>query len=235
MTTRRLGVDLGGTWLRACSGDKRRQLPAVPWREAPAVLRKLGRFDELVIGAKGIWTPADRAEARRLLKSVAPRVVALSDLELAHAGAFAGGPGVLLIAGTGSGAYAVDERGRVKRAGGWGPLIGDDGSAFWLGREALRDPALRRRLKLDPLRFRGPDTLRKVAALAPRVLAVSPRLRREAAAILAGLAREAGSGLPVSWTGGLLHDAGLRKELERRVKLRPPLMPPECAAFLWRA
>jgi N-acetylglucosamine kinase-like BadF-type ATPase len=172
---------------------------------------------------------------RRLLKPFAKEITALSDLELAHAGAFAGGPGVLLIAGTGSSAYSVDSRGKIRRAGGWGPLLGDDGSAFWLGRQALRDPKLRSRLRLNPLDFRGPDAVRKVAALAPRVLQASPSLRRTSASLLTALVREADPSrkLPVSWTGGLMSNPALKRELERRVRLRPPVMAPECAAYLW--
>src|ERR671922_279575 len=49
-----------------------------------------------------------------------------------------GRPGALLLAGTGSIVLGRDARGRLVRAGGLGPLIGDEGSAFWLGREWLR-------------------------------------------------------------------------------------------------
>lgn len=237
MSSRRLGIDLGGSWLRVCLGGRRLETPFVgPWPNVAGALArlKLGRFDSIAIGAKGVWSAADRAEMRRLLRPFARRVIALSDLELAHAAAFAGGPGALLIAGTGSGAYAADARGRVRRCGGWGPLLGDDGSAFWLGREALRDPKLRKRLRLDPLDFRGPDAVRKIAALAPRVLRSSPFLSRRAADLLVDLVQEVHDGnLPVSWIGGLLNDPGLKRELDRRLKLQPPAMAPECAAYLW--
>jgi N-acetylglucosamine kinase-like BadF-type ATPase len=46
-------------------------------------------------------------------------------------------PGVVLVAGTGSIAYGRDARGRAARAGGWGYLLGDEGSGFWIGRRAL--------------------------------------------------------------------------------------------------
>ncbi len=57
----------------------------------------------------------------------------------AHAGAFAGRPGVVVIAGTGSVAFARSERGAEAVAGGWGFLFGDEGSAFWLARSAVSD------------------------------------------------------------------------------------------------
>jgi N-acetylglucosamine kinase-like BadF-type ATPase len=44
---------------------------------------------------------------------------------------------VLVIAGTGSIAYGMNERGESARAGGWGSIVSDQGSAFWIGREAV--------------------------------------------------------------------------------------------------
>jgi len=46
--------------------------------------------------------------------------------------------GLILIAGTGSICFGVDARGRTTRSGGWGSELGDEGSAFWIGREALQ-------------------------------------------------------------------------------------------------
>ena len=61
----------------------------------------------------------------------------LNDVEAAHVAAFAGGPGVLILAGTGSMAWARDEHGNSLRVGGWGDAFGDEGSAFWIGREVI--------------------------------------------------------------------------------------------------
>jgi N-acetylglucosamine kinase-like BadF-type ATPase len=52
-------------------------------------------------------------------------------------GAFSGKPGIIVIAGTGSIVFGKDERQRVYRAGGWGRLIGDEGSGYAIGREAF--------------------------------------------------------------------------------------------------
>lgn len=60
----------------------------------------------------------------------------LNDVEVACDAAFAGRDGVLLLAGTGSMAWAK-AGGRSLRFGGWGETFGDEGSAFWIGREAL--------------------------------------------------------------------------------------------------
>ena len=61
---------------------------------------------------------------------------AMNDVALAHLGAFGGGHGVLLLAGTGSMAWARGPLGEA-RVGGWGDAFGDEGSANWIGRKAL--------------------------------------------------------------------------------------------------
>lgn len=60
----------------------------------------------------------------------------LNDVEVAFDGALCGAEGVLILAGTGSMAWARGPLG-THRVGGWGDLFGDEGSAFWIGREAL--------------------------------------------------------------------------------------------------
>lgn len=59
------------------------------------------------------------------------------DAIVAHAGALDGKPGVIVIAGTGSAAYARNERAQTATIGGWGYLFGDAGGAFWIVREAI--------------------------------------------------------------------------------------------------
>jgi N-acetylglucosamine kinase-like BadF-type ATPase len=60
-----------------------------------------------------------------------------NDVEMALDGAFCDRLGVLLLAGTGSMAMARDAEGKVHCVGGWGDIFGDEGSAYWIGREAL--------------------------------------------------------------------------------------------------
>lgn len=55
----------------------------------------------------------------------------------ALAGAFGKIEGILLIAGTGSIAVGANASGRIVRSGGWGHVIGDEGSAWWVGREGI--------------------------------------------------------------------------------------------------
>lgn len=73
------------------------------------------------------------AVAREVL---GPGAVVVNDTQIAHEGAFAGGDGVLILSGTGSMVWARGPLGHV-RVGGWGPDIGDEGSAFWIARAAL--------------------------------------------------------------------------------------------------
>ncbi|MET1536745.1 N-acetylglucosamine kinase [Burkholderia sola] len=74
----------------------------------------------------------------------------VNDVQVAFDGAFAGGGGVLLLAGTGSMAWAGDGSGADIRVGGWGDAFGDEGSAYWIGREALSEAT-------RALDGRGPD------------------------------------------------------------------------------
>jgi N-acetylglucosamine kinase-like BadF-type ATPase len=60
-----------------------------------------------------------------------------NDMVCGWAGALAGEDGINVVAGTGSIAYG-EYRGRSARAGGWGELFSDEGSAYWLAREGLR-------------------------------------------------------------------------------------------------
>ncbi|MBI5882251.1 MAG: hypothetical protein HZB91_04005 [Elusimicrobia bacterium] len=259
---RTIGADLGGTWLRLCLTDTRHgefllaKEPAVPWdRLAPALRRAiraagLGRPDRLVLGSTGIWSSSRRAAAGRGLRGLADQVLALSDIELAQAAAFAGGPGILVVGGTGSIAFGRDVKGGRARAGGLGALLGDEGSAFWVGRQALRDPALRDKLGVrDALSLvHAPGPTRAIASLAPAVFRLSrkdpgfARIRRDACRALAGLAREVQDSLsfkgpaPVSWRGGLFHDPEFLEDFLRTLRSlggfepRPSLLEAEVAA-----
>ncbi|MDQ2680155.1 MAG: hypothetical protein M3Y21_03910 [Candidatus Eremiobacteraeota bacterium] len=68
----------------------------------------------------------------------ADRTTLLHDAPIAQAGAFNGGAGIVVIAGTGSVVYGVNRSGESLTLGGWGYVFGDEGSAFALIREALR-------------------------------------------------------------------------------------------------
>ena len=61
----------------------------------------------------------------------------LSDAEIAIEGAFSGRPGFILISGTGSIIFGKDKSGEIIRAGGFGKVIGDEGSGYSIGKKGL--------------------------------------------------------------------------------------------------
>jgi N-acetylglucosamine kinase-like BadF-type ATPase len=73
-----------------------------------------------------------------------------ADYEIALEAAVGSGPGVVLIAGTGSVAYGRNSAGKTARAGGYGPWIGDEGSAFEIGRRAVSTVARTRDTDAPP-------------------------------------------------------------------------------------
>ena len=93
----------------------------------------------ICIGVAGAGREAARQALWQALvaRDLAGDIVVHSDFGIALADAFGDGPGVLLIAGTGSAAFGRSPAGTTARCGGWGPVIGDEGSGTWIGRRAL--------------------------------------------------------------------------------------------------
>jgi N-acetylglucosamine kinase-like BadF-type ATPase len=65
------------------------------------------------------------------------RVLVVNDALIALVAGAGDSPGVVIIAGTGAIVYGRNAGGVAARAGGWGHMIGDEGSGYWIGREAL--------------------------------------------------------------------------------------------------
>lgn len=65
-------------------------------------------------------------------------IVPSSDHEIALVGAHGARRGLLLLAGTGSVAFGINDAGEALQVGGWGYLLGDEGSGYWLGLHALK-------------------------------------------------------------------------------------------------
>jgi glucosamine kinase len=93
----------------------------------------------LVAGLAGVGNERERrlVESALAASGVAERVSITTDGAIALDGALGGGPGILMVAGTGSVAYGRGEDGRVERCGGWGMIVGDEGSAWSVGRLGL--------------------------------------------------------------------------------------------------
>lgn len=67
-----------------------------------------------------------------------PPVEFVTDARIALEGAFNGGPGIIVIAGTGSAVLGKSPDGAVRLVGGWGRVFGDEGSGYFVGLEALK-------------------------------------------------------------------------------------------------
>ncbi len=151
MSVRRsLGVDAGGTGTRAVlvSDD------AVMARFDDGPLNVLlhdDAFERLVLlikqsgaTAAGLGLAGLRGAAEghalqvKLSAATGAEIAVADDTEVALLGAFDGGPGIVVIAGTGSNAFGRDEQGRAARVGGHGFLLGDEGSAYAIANRALR-------------------------------------------------------------------------------------------------
>jgi N-acetylglucosamine kinase-like BadF-type ATPase len=91
------------------------------------------------MGLAGISSESTRAWAERTLRGfVSGELDLCGDEEIALDAAFRGGPGLLVVAGTGSNVAGRCSNGAMVSAGGWGPVIGDEGSGTWIGLEAIR-------------------------------------------------------------------------------------------------
>lgn len=93
----------------------------------------------LCLGTAGV----DTQESLQVVKEIVNElnlpcpVHVVNDAEIALAAQTAGKPGVILISGTGSIGFAVNDSGKQCRVGGYGYLIGDEGSAYWLAKKAI--------------------------------------------------------------------------------------------------
>lgn len=96
--------------------------------------------DALCLGIAGVGDDDGKDIVRGVLRRLGVRraVRIEGDALVALVAGAPDGIGVVLISGTGSIAYGVDAQGTIGRSGGWGYLLGDEGSAFWLGHAAVR-------------------------------------------------------------------------------------------------
>jgi N-acetylglucosamine kinase-like BadF-type ATPase len=167
-----------------------------------------------VLGSASVDQPSEgslliESMLRRLLPH-GPRKV-LGDMHIAFEGALGGRPGVVMVSGTGSVVFGKGRGSRRAKIGGWGALFGDEGSAQWIAREALRraahavdgtGPATRlpaafqRHFRVRAFRHIVPiiykdTTPATLGALAPLVVRCAAQGDRVAGAVM----REAGEGL----------------------------------------
>ena len=90
------------------------------------------------VGAAGAARAEISARIQQIVAAIVPgRVEVVGDMIIALQAAFGDGPGVVVIAGTGSIAYGRNGQGEIIRAGGWGFAASDEGSGYWIGRSAV--------------------------------------------------------------------------------------------------
>jgi glucosamine kinase len=156
-----LAIDAGGTKTRCLLADETRilgrtatgsvKLMRVGEAEATTRLRsmltevsqaagvELSAVSQTCIGLAGLSIETVREWAEREIGAmVGGNLLLAGDEEIAFDSAFHGGPGILVLAGTGSNVLGRAADGALYHAGGWGPALGDEGSGFWIGQEALR-------------------------------------------------------------------------------------------------
>lgn len=97
--------------------------------------------ESLCAGLAGTGDEAVRKRAEKEIAALLPgaEVQVISDALAALWGAFRGGPGLLLIAGTGSICLGMDENGKIARSGGFGRILGDEGGGYWIALEAVKE------------------------------------------------------------------------------------------------
>jgi glucosamine kinase len=156
-----LGIDGGGTKTRCVVGDEKSRLGA--GNSSSSKVQRVGEAcardalssavqgacreanispKQIVRACAGI-TGAARPEIAGVMRDLVTNIVGgqveiIGDIEVAFEDAFRSGPGVMMIAGTGSIAFGKNEKGETARAGGWGYPISDEGSGQWIGVEAVR-------------------------------------------------------------------------------------------------
>jgi len=99
------------------------------------------RLKVACFGMAGLDSPYDRKVIPKLIREeikFCEKITVVHDSVIALYGATGGAPGLIVEAGTGSFAAGLNKRGEIKRVGGWGNIIGDEGSAYEIGRQALK-------------------------------------------------------------------------------------------------
>jgi N-acetylglucosamine kinase-like BadF-type ATPase len=92
------------------------------------------------LGIAGVDRDDDSRIVSAIMRRISPgtRVLVVNDALVALEAGAPGSPGIVVICGTGSIAYGRNGQGLAARSGGWGHIIGDEGSGYWIGRQAVQ-------------------------------------------------------------------------------------------------
>ena len=155
-----LGIDGGGTKTTCVVGDENRVLatatagPSNIIRVGGAIAREslqqaVGKacaevsvdprkITRTCIGVAGAGRRKVSVTVMEILSEIVGGAIeVVPDSTIALHAAFGNGPGIIVIAGTGSIAYGRNADGKTARAGGWGFAVSDEGSGHWIGRTAI--------------------------------------------------------------------------------------------------
>jgi glucosamine kinase len=128
----------GSNPIRVGEERSRQALQAAVREACGAAKVEPSEISRTCIGMAGAARPQIEKQVRAVLTDlVGGEVEIAGDMVIALEAAFRGGPGLVVVAGTGSIAYGRNERGQTARAGGWGFAISDEGSGHWIGRAAV--------------------------------------------------------------------------------------------------
>lgn len=122
------------------SNAKKALLQSIKRAASNAGLRRL-RFKVACFGMAGLDSPYDRKIIPKFIRDgikFCEKITVVHDSVIALYGATGGAPGLIVEAGTGSFGAGLNKRGEIKRVGGWGNIVGDEGSAYEIGRQALK-------------------------------------------------------------------------------------------------
>jgi N-acetylglucosamine kinase-like BadF-type ATPase len=186
------------------------------------ILEALGsreRIAAVCLGIAGVDRPRDEEVIRGILRRLGYRETArvVNDAAIALVAGAEERVGIVILGGTGSIAYGADRDGRTARAGGYGFLLADEGSGYWLGHQALR-------ATVRSADGRGPESLlaglvfealgvRSVAEMVPVVYEKGlPKFRIAAHAGLVQQASDRGDAVATA----LLEEAALELSLAAR-------------------
>jgi N-acetylglucosamine kinase-like BadF-type ATPase len=155
-----LGIDAGGTKTVCQLADEKGEVIAEARRgganlqasgelEVEKVLHQvmeeaIGDHDvrpaAVCLGIAGVDRPDDARVVEAIMKRIGykARVLVVNDALVALEAGAPAQRGVVVIAGTGSITYGRNDHNEAARAGGWGYMLGDEGSGYWIGRAALR-------------------------------------------------------------------------------------------------
>jgi N-acetylglucosamine kinase-like BadF-type ATPase len=99
-----------------------------------------GEVAAICLGMAGVDRERDGTVLRGIMRRLGAkaRTLVVNDALLALVAGAGEAPGIVVVSGTGSIAYGRNARDRAARAGGWGHILADEGSGYWIGRRALQ-------------------------------------------------------------------------------------------------